>query len=219
MIESASFARLWQSYRQSARKGSIMSLRELGLTTLGGRARLGFANPHGAREANHALSQLLTRFAALGDWAKGLEMAHDLDDEQRVFALGLQWLEAAEVGHIEHIRELIDSGFPVNFQHPETKDTALHRAAGCNLEGIVDLLLAHPDIDVLIRDERGKTAWDNARFFTLNDAMADRLLERIRVQAESEGLDFWSDHQKWMREWFKAPWFAALDQPLGAEPD
>ena len=74
-------------------------------------------------------------------------------------------LAAVESGDAKKLAELIrqDPGFKVNMDQDEFGDTLLHYACGGDSRfAVIPLLLAHPDIDVNLKDKSGYTPFNYA---------------------------------------------------------
>jgi ankyrin repeat protein len=70
--------------------------------------------------------------------------------------------DAVEVGNWDAVKEQLDQGVDVNAQN-KNGSTALTRAAYNGYTDVVQELLTHPDINIGIKNTKGKTALDIAR--------------------------------------------------------
>jgi len=74
-------------------------------------------------------------------------------------------LAAVKIGNAKKVVELIrqDPGFNVNMEQDEYGQTLLHHACYENRRSaVIPLLLAHPDINVNVKDKYGRTPFFTA---------------------------------------------------------
>lgn len=215
--------RLWRRYIRSVADGEIPGLGALGLPGLGDRSRLGFTGTYTPENASTGTVETL-----LGLWSRMLEkdvaaMKQDSgtdERERRIFELGMAFLHAASTARIDPMRELMEAGIPVNFQHPVTRQTALHiAAAGATVE-TVKLLVDTGQCDYLIRDRFERIPWDSARLFSRYPEVQALLLTETKKQAARESADLLDEHRKKSRIWVHQPWYRqALSERYGDRDD
>lgn len=87
------------------------------------------------------------------------ERRGDLEKNNRI---GMDFLAAVEKGDYDYIDHYIASGSDVNFQHPITKQTALHLAAGYGDRTVVRSVIGTGNSEFSLKDNDGKTAADIA---------------------------------------------------------
>jgi ankyrin repeat protein len=139
-----------------------------------------------AKEYGHEAIELLARVAEERD-------THPPDRQRVVEAM----LEAAEKGHVDKLRELLDGNPELidarggNFQ----KQTALHKAAWRNRRACVELLLAR-GADMRIRD-----TGDNAYALHFAAEAADLAIVRLLVEAGSDVIGDGDDHRLGVLGW------------------
>ncbi len=91
---------------------------------------------------------------------------------------GVDWLAAAAAGNEPSVLHMLDNGIDANTKVPPFDATALHNAAANNQVKIIEILLA-AGADANIKDKRGYSALDWARYHDKTDAFA-------RLKAVSE---------------------------------
>lgn len=130
-------------------------------------------------------------------------------DEQKMLELGLEFLEAAKWGDLKTVQSLYEPGFPINFQHPRHRMTALHWAAARNNLPLSQWLVDTGECDLLLLDFRLKTAWDNVSFYCSHNEELNNLLGlETHKQAKEAGLNWQEDHKRRFKIWIKSEWFA-----------
>ena len=103
--------------------------------------------------------------------------------------LGHELLRAAQNGDASSIAKLIADGAPVNFRDPRTGATALHYTAAYRARPASRVLLNSGQCDFLIRDNKGRRAWELA--ISADDFALTRLLSyKARKQAIAQGVPF-----------------------------
>lgn len=201
---------LWAAYQEAVAAGLISGLGDLGVPGIPKRARAGLTASGSALspEDQRALEKLLARWTSATP-GKGRKMNDD-NNEKKLLELGAIFLDAAEAGQADTVEAIINDGFPVNFQHPVTKETALHRAAASGARRAAEILAETEGCDFLIRDARGKLAWNNAAFFSRSPELEAKLLEKTKAQAAREGASLKEEHAAHLRRWFSEPWYNEL---------
>lgn len=117
------------------------------------------------------------------------EKQHELERIlERMVKTSYEFLEAAEQGNAEKVNALLKSGFPVNFQDPQTGETALHAAAACRARGVLRILVKDSDCDYLLRDKRGRLPSEMAYLYGHDPAAARLLGIKERKQGEAQGI-------------------------------
>lgn len=114
------------------------------------------------------------------------------ETEKKLIELGLDFIQAVDSGNFEEVQKFLDFDFPVNFQHPDFLETAMHRAASRQGETsikMVNILNATGKVDYLLTDSFGKYAVDNALISGEEDAV-EILSQPTRQAAESAGIDY-----------------------------
>lgn len=202
--------KLWQTYREEVSKGLLPDLTELGVPGL--LRRRDFAP---SIQANTNATEILEKMLNLwSDLQTGFDEYEDVEvekgQEEKVFDLCMEMFHTIKFGKIERFKELVDAQVPVNFQHPKSKETALHMAAGMTAWNWVKVLGEHPDTDFLIRDSFGRLPWNTAEYFALDTETAEYILEKTKAQAGRDNVDLIAEHRTWLRQWFTQPWFNDL---------
>lgn len=212
--------RLWQAYEVAIDNGDIPSLESLGVTGLKKRSRLGFTSLSVPEtEAQLAANQTIQKLLDLWQRIYGKDVAamkkefiaSNLDQqERRIFELGMALLEATKTARLNEMKELIDAGVPMNFQHPVNEQTALHIVASGGSMGLVEILVNTNKCDYLIRDKLGKQPWNNADFFNPDPEIKELILAKTKEQAAQEGVNLFEEHKTYLRKWFREPWYNNL---------
>jgi ankyrin repeat protein len=102
--------------------------------------------------------------------------------------LGAEFLRAAEHANEPRLQAFIEGGFPVNWQEPETGQTALHLVAAFQARSALKLLLRTNALNFLLRDHEGRLASEMAYLYGNDVAMARLLGNKERKQAEAQGI-------------------------------
>lgn len=208
--------RLWKIYKKTVAEGDIPSFRTLGLQGLNRRKWLGFTSTYVPKMKGDSETQVIERLLELWRKIHGKDVATMKKDfnasnhsmqERQVFDLGMALLHATKTARLAQMKELLDAGVPINFQHPITKQTALHIAAGCASEGIVDLLINTQQCNFLVRDEYDRIPWDMAKFFNPDPKIERLLLEKTKEQAKRESVDLLAEHRKKLSKWAHQDWY------------
>ncbi len=218
--------RLWKAYKKSVADGDIPSLSAFGLSDLGGPSRLGFTRKYKSEEAQ---TQAIVTLEEL--WLKirgkdapamneGFTISGPDEQERRVFELGMAFLHATSTADLDQMRELKEAGVPVKFQHPITKQTALHIATACASKGIVKFLVDTKECDYLLQDKFGKIPWENTYFFRSNPEIEQLVLEGTKAQAARESADLLEEFRAKVRTWAHQDWYKrAIADGLGSGPE
>ena len=103
-------------------------------------------------------------------------------------ALGGEFLNAIQRGNPATLEIFLDEGMNVNYQDPQTGQTALHVAANAQARAVIRILLATGKCDYLIRDKRGRLPSELAYTVGENPAIARLLGNKERKQAEKQGI-------------------------------
>ena len=200
--------RLWQTYLDAAIDGEISSFAALGVPGLVHHGRLGLAP---SRERMEHETETLRKLLVLWENLEQKQQYEDKMDEQeqderKLLEVGLAFIEAAG-GNVEEVKRIIASDFPVNFQHPKSKETALHVAAFNGAHEIIDILIATGKCDYLIRDAHDRLAHDVLYFFNHDPETYYKLEALVMQQAARQGRDLWEESKPILLNWFKQPWF------------
>ena len=204
--------RNWLIYNSGIKSGELISINSLGIA-VGKSQNLGLVNtsirPEEKKQAQALVSRLLARWDEIN--INSVTKGEEMSDEQKVFEICMKFIRQAEVGPVEGFQELLDSGVPVNFQHPRHKHTALHMAVAGNSNinhQILSMLLnSKQEIDFLIEDRIGRLPWHNAIFFGLDENLRDRVFERTQIAARKEGIDLRAEFQDKMKHWMHETWY------------
>lgn len=111
------------------------------------------------------------------------------DKDERLFELGMEFLEAARCCDEETIKVFIDAGYPVNFQKPSNGMTALHYAAArpCGRE-VVRVLVNSGKCDYLLPDGWGWYAHSLSDVGSSDLGITRLLYKKANEQAKKQGL-------------------------------
>ncbi len=110
--------------------------------------------------------------------------------ERDLLKLGLVLLESAKYGDQDTIREYLDCDFPINFQHPLTKSTALHNAMAGNKSEYAEILMDSGRCDYLLRTNVTEDLACDYSYKNCTDRnLADRLDVETMKQAIKRGVD------------------------------
>ena len=113
------------------------------------------------------------------DEAQAAGMLAGLLDRQ-----GKRAFAAASQGDSAFLSAWIDAGLPVNMTHPAGGLTLLHHGAASGAREIVMALLATGRCDVLLRDARGRLAWELCD----DEALAALLMQEMGNRARADGI-------------------------------
>ncbi len=212
--------RLWQAYEVAVDNGDIPSLESLGVKGLKKRSRLGFASlsvPEteaqlAASQSIQTLSDLWLRICGKDAAAMRKEFSASGSDQQerQIFELGMALLEAAKTARVDEIKELLDAGVPMNFQHPVNEQTVAHIVASGGSMSMAKFIVDTNQCDYLIRDKLGKQPWNNAAFFNPDPEIKELILAKTKEQAQREGVNLFEEHKTYLRKWFREPWYNNL---------
>jgi len=143
---------------------------------------------HGLRANSHELISVVRDLLARVE-ERGTELTADefREIERKVDSCvrGHYLLQAARDGDPVTVRRLAgEASTPVNFQDPRTGATALHYMAAYRARPALRELLKSGRCDFLIRDKKGRLAWELAS--SADDAAMARLLLRKTVKQAAE---------------------------------
>ncbi|CAA0099487.1 Uncharacterised protein [Halioglobus japonicus] len=210
---------LWQLYQANITNHRQYSLRDLGLAVGTPTDRHFVSSEPSTDAAKSRVEQLLGAWqnSALARMsATGSEI---MEDEQKLIELSMEFLLTADAVRPARFNELLDLGIPVNFQHPAYLETALHITCSRNAaNGLTRVLLEHPQIDLLLRDQFGRRAWNNAVFFRLEQPLADTVTAATIKQAALENqteADFHQEYREDLAKWITTDWYASLARSRG----
>ncbi|QYZ64674.1 MAG: hypothetical protein HPY30_00900 [Gammaproteobacteria bacterium (ex Lamellibrachia satsuma)] len=110
------------------------------------------------------------------------------DMENKLFELGMIFLDAARRGNADKVKEIEKTGFPVNFKDPIHGMTALHYAASSSAKEVVRELVNSKKCDYLLRDQKGRTALDLSYEFGRHRSVERLLLNKTIGQAKQHGM-------------------------------
>lgn len=117
--------------------------------------------------------------------------------EKKLLDLGLTFLKAASIGDVSFGRAYIEAGLPVNFQHPETRRTALHTICTYSFETessfagqseFANMLLDTDDFDLLRTDILDRLAYEMIYRFAPDIDLTERVKEMTLEQAKERGV-------------------------------
>lgn len=114
------------------------------------------------------------------------EITNGMDDD--LIFHRKEYLKAAERGNARKLQAIINSGFPVNYQDPDTGETALHIVAACQARKALKILLGTTECNYLLRDKKGRLASEMAFLYGKDVAVARLLRIKERKQAEKEDI-------------------------------
>lgn len=99
-----------------------------------------------------------------------------------------KFMKTAERGNARILAEYFNLGFPVNFEDPETNETALHLVAASGAKQAMHVILQYDDCDYLHKDKAGLLPSQKA-FRLANDPVITRLLvQKEKRQAEKQDM-------------------------------
>jgi hypothetical protein len=137
-----------------------------------------------------------------------------MTDERKIVELGLEFLDAADKVRAKHFYNLLIAGVPVNFQHPKYLETAIHITCSRNAaNAFTELLLDHPETDLLLRDQFGRQAWNNAELFGIDTDLAGRVLSDTLKQVKQKRISletFQQEYQEHLSIWINQEWYYHL---------
>lgn len=98
------------------------------------------------------------------------------------------FMQAARQGKAETLRAMLARGFPVNYQDPETGDTALHLVAAHQARKALRVLLATGECNFLLRDGQGRLSSEVAYLDGRDPAVSRLLGIKEKKQGAAEGV-------------------------------
>lgn len=117
------------------------------------------------------------------------KLSSDKKTEYRTVSMhGGDLQQAAERGDADRILEYIKAGFHINFQNPNTGETALHIVAACQARKALRVLLNSGKCNFLVRDDQGRLASEMAYLYGHDPAVARLLGIKERKQAAEQGI-------------------------------
>lgn len=119
----------------------------------------------------------------------GMLAAEGSARDELTIELAEEFLQVAERGNAGKLRAFIEEGFPVNFQDPETEESALHIVAACQARKALRVILQSGEYDFLLRDKRGRLPSEIAYLYGNDPAVARLLGIRERKQADEQGIE------------------------------
>lgn len=109
--------------------------------------------------------------------------------ELKALNLGMVFLETAKWNDTEVASQFINAGFPINFQHPETKNTLLHTVSYLNgAHKLAHFLIDTKKCNYLIKGAEDRVAYDLAYRFNRDHTLAERLFKETEQQANDEKI-------------------------------
>lgn len=208
--------RMWSNYQKAVADGTIPNLRSLGLPELGRHKWLGFTNlpklkggvdPQPVKKLLELWRKIQGKDAAA--MQKDFTQSSFPAMERQIFDLCMALLHATKTARVTEMRELLEAGVPVNFQHPVTKQSALHIAAGCASKSVVDLLVATQRCNFLLRDQYERIPWNMAHFFNPDSSIEKLLLKMTKEQAQRKSVNLLTEHKEQLRKWTHQEWYYA----------
>jgi len=106
--------------------------------------------------------------------------------EKTLLLLGQTFVEAGRYNDIALVECFIDEGFPINFQDPKKSRTLLHTSAQYGANEIVEKLAENGDTNFLLRDFKGRLAYDVAYYHGFSIEMSELLKKKTLEQANVE---------------------------------
>lgn len=132
------------------------------------------------------------------------------DGEVELFKLGLILIEAAKYNDTPVLKEYLDHDFPINFQDPRSKTTALHRSLP-SAYTFAQMLIESDKCDLLLKDNSGRLAYDVAYEHCYDIDLAEELEEKTIKQAldddpntDTKRLFQWQ-HNPDVQQWLDNP--------------
>ena len=98
------------------------------------------------------------------------------------------FLKNASRGDDFLIKIYFKEGFPVNWQDPETGETALHIVAACKARDTLRVIINDKSCNFLLRDAKGRLPSEMAYLYGEDPAVARLLGNKERKQAEEQGV-------------------------------
>ena len=141
--------------------------------------------PRREPQAVKAMRELRARVGLL---IERLLAAPEDQREKLTARIGAAFLTAAETGNPIEVGAFIKHGFPVDYQDPQTGQTALHIVAACQARKALRVLLKSKECDFLLRDNQGRLASEMAYLYGRDPAVARLLSIKERKQAEAAGI-------------------------------
>ena len=139
------------------------------------------SEPPGVRSMRLVLGRVRLRIEML--------LAAPEDQREKLTArIGAAFLTAAETGNPIEVGAFIKHGFPVDYQDPQTGETALHIVAACQARKALRVLLKSEECDFLLRDNQGRLPSEMAYLYGRDPAVARLLSIKERKQAEAKGI-------------------------------
>lgn len=188
-MRSLNYRKCWNFYSEALRAGKVPLASQAVFSAKRGGA-LGFLSSSD-REARPP-SEMENLAALLGIGADDKQKLDNMirRKEQKLFELGMEFLEASKSMQVERVAEIAGSGFNVNFRHPMFDYAAIHQIARPRLRALVHAFLKADNIDYLLKDREGRTASVIAKTYH-NDRVLHRFFEtKERQQARAQGIDW-----------------------------
>ncbi len=203
--------RLWRRYLQNVGAGLQHSLRDWGIP-VGQEGSFGLvSDAQSDKEVQERVARLIAMWVSQADDTDASGKGGEMTDERKIIELGLEFLKAADQVRPQRFYKLLDAGVPVNFQHPQYLETAIHITCSRNVaNALTERLLTHREIDLLLRDQFGRQAWNNAELFGINPELAKRVLDATLKQVEQQQINletFRQEYQKYLSSWMDQEWY------------
>lgn len=210
---------LWRLYRANIANHRQYSLRDLGLE-IGAFTDRHFVSSEISQDNGRArLERLILAWRNSELAGKSASESRIMEDEQKIFELSMEFLLTADNVRVARFKELLGLGIPVNFQHPENLETALHITCSRNAANdLTRILLEHPQIDLLLRDQFGRRPWNNAVFFRIEQSLADTVMAATIRQAALEQqteAEFHEEYREDLATWITTEWYTSLARIRG----
>lgn len=190
----------WRLYLQAVKERKIPSFRDLGLP-VGQSHRRGFVGSVTRQTEN------LNRLVEIFD--RTYNESSELDEEEKLVELARKLRPKIESSQVEKVAEILDAGFPINFQEPFARCTPLHIATSAAIHlseeravSIIELVLSY-NPDVLIKDIHGKLPLHNCVFFHVPEPVRAEIRKRTHTAAKEAGVNLREDFKQYYESWME----------------
>lgn len=200
---------IWRKYLHAVEERQIPSFRSLGLP-VGQQVRRGFAGTLDSQGTT------LIRLTQLFDNYQ--QESKELDDERKLVELSRRLYDKVTNADIKAVSEILEAGFPINYQEPRSQWTILHEATATALyypddrvNAIIDLVLSY-EPDLLIQDDDGRLALHNCVFFRVPEPAAETIRKLTHEAAKEAGVDLAEDFKQYYQSWMEKGFVSLVDR-------
>lgn len=138
----------------------------------------------GQKPPEDAMTALESKMAEIEAFLK----AQEEKEKRLIEKYGDEFLTAARRGDVYNFEIFLSFGMPVNYQHPQTGQTAMHLASARRARRIVRAILKTGKCDFLVRDHQGRLASELAHLYGRDPALARLLGYKERQQGDEQGV-------------------------------